>query len=130
MRTPGSLRFLPALTVEFLDLFLLIDAILETLELGELGDGALINSFDTFESFLTDSFLVVCQNKSPELTSPKEVFALILSLRQRENRFSWIVALRLLVRTEFELKFLVNYLEMVRNSCPKGTHFLWNTFFE
>jgi hypothetical protein len=130
LRTPGSLRLLSALRIELLYLFLLIDAILKTFELGELRDGAFIDIFDTFESFLANSFLIVCQNESSELTSPEEIFALIFSLWQRENRFSWIVALWLLVWTEFELKFLVNYLEVLRDSCPKGAHFLGNTFFE
>lgn len=130
MRTVGSLRLLSALTVEVLNFFLLIDAILEALKLGELRDSTLVDILDTFESFVANRLLVVCQNQASEFTSPKEVFSLVLGLGQGKNRFSWIFIFRYLVRTEFELKMLVTNLKMVGDRRSQSSCFLSYSVFK
>jgi len=103
------------LAVKGLDFLLLVNTVLETLELGELGDSALVDVFYALEGFVADCFLVICQNKTSEFTAPEEVLSLVFRFWQGEHDFTWIFSLWLSIRTEFELELLVDYLEIVRD---------------
>ena len=122
LRSLGPLRILSALAVKSLNLFLLVNTVLEALELGELGHSALIDVINTFKCFVANGLLVVSQYKASEFTSPEKVPALVFRLRQGENNLARVVVLWFDLRTKFELELLVVYLEIVWVCRPQGCH--------
>ena len=122
LRALGPLRILSALAVKSLNLFLLVNTVLEALELGELGHSAFIDVINTFKCFVANGFLVVSQYKASEFISLEKVPALVFRLRQGENNLARVVVLWFDLRTKFELELLVVYLEIVWVCRPQGCH--------